>query len=236
MQLNRQGRTAPEVSYTAEVAAVTSPTGQTPSRGRIDKRQAILDAAFVVFARRGYAQACVQEIAEEAGVAKPTIYNHLNDKETLFRHALTAVSDAVLAENLSVVERLRNPGPDLRAALEDLAYRLIRVCCSERSRSLRWLTYGQVAQFPDLIDIVVSRTSDQLAEALADRLARLSLSGRLRACDPAIAAEQFLVLITGPMEGRSRLGTRKVATAEMHAVATAAVDTFLRAYGDSENR
>ncbi|UGT67297.1 TetR/AcrR family transcriptional regulator [Nocardia gipuzkoensis] len=218
------------------MAAVTSPTGQTPSRGRIDKRQAILDAAFVVFARRGYAQACVQEIAEEAGVAKPTIYNHLNDKETLFRHALTAVSDAVLAENLSVVERLRNPGPDLRAALEDLAYRLIRVCCSERSRSLRWLTYGQVAQFPDLIDIVVSRTSDQLAEALADRLARLSLSGCLRACDPAIAAEQFLVLITGPMEGRSRLGTRKVATAEMHAVATAAVDTFLRAYGDSENR
>ncbi|MBF6476445.1 TetR/AcrR family transcriptional regulator [Nocardia abscessus] len=236
MKLNQQGRTAPEVSYTAGVAAVTSPTGQTPSRGRIDKRQAILDAAFVVFARRGYAQACVQEIAEEAGVAKPTIYNHLNDKETLFRHALTAVSDAVLAENLSVVERLRNPGPDLRAAMEDLAYRLIRVCCSERSRSLRWLTYGQVAQFPDLIDIVVSRTSDQLAEALADRLARLSLSGRLRACDPATAAEQFLVLITGPMEGRSRLGTRKVATAEMHAVATAAVDTFLRAYEDSENR
>ncbi len=236
MKLNRQGKTAQEVGYTAGVAAVTSPTGQTPSRGRIDKRQAILDAAFVVFARRGYAQACVQEIAEEAGVAKPTIYNHLNDKETLFRHALTAVSDAVLAENLSVVERLRNPGTDLRAALEDLAYRLIRVCCSERSRSLRWLTYGQVAQFPDLIDIVVSRTSDQLAESLADRLARLSLSGRLRACDPATAAEQFLVLITGPMEGRSRLGTRKVATAEMHAVATAAVDTFLRAYGPAENR
>ncbi|MGK8503389.1 TetR/AcrR family transcriptional regulator [Nocardia asiatica] len=216
------------------MAAVTPPTGQTASRGRIDKRQAILHAAFVVFARRGYAQAGVQEIAEEAGVAKPTIYNHLDDKETLFRHALAAAGDAVLAENLSVVERLRNPGPDLRAALEDLAYRLIRVCCSERARSLRWLTYGQVAQFPDLIDIVVSRTSDQLAEALADRLARLSLSGRLRACDPAVAAEQLLVLITGPMEGRSRLGTRKVSTAEMRAVATAAVDTFLRAYEEAE--
>ncbi|MGW4092941.1 TetR/AcrR family transcriptional regulator [Nocardia sp. NPDC004750] len=214
---------------------MTSQAGQAASRGRIDKRQAILDAAFVVFARRGYAQACVQEIAEAAGVAKPTIYNHLNDKETLFRHTLAAAGDAVLAENLSVVERLRNPGPDLRATLEDLAYRLIRVCCSERSRSLRWLTYGQVAQFPDLIDIVVSRTSGQLAEALADRLARLSLSGRLRACDPATAAEQFLALITGPMEGRSRLGTRKVSTTEMHAVATTGVDTFLRAYEAPEN-
>ncbi|MBF6191686.1 TetR/AcrR family transcriptional regulator [Nocardia implantans] len=215
--------------------AVTSNAGRPASRGRIDKRQAILDAAFAVFARRGYAQACVQEIAEEACVAKPTIYNHLNDKETLFRHALAAASDAVLAENLAVVQRLRDPGPDLRAALKDLAYRLIRVCCAERSRSLRRLTYGQVAQFPDLIDIVVSRTSDRLAEALADRLARLSLSGRLRADDPATAAEQFLVLITGPMEGRSRLGTRKVAPAEMRAVATAAVDTFLRAYGVPED-
>ena len=213
---------------------MTTPAGATSSRGRIDKRQAILDAAFVVFARRGYALAGVQEIAEEAGVAKPTIYNHLNDKETLFRHALTAVADSVLAENLTVVERLRNPGTDLGAALRDLALRLIRVCCAERSRSLRWLTYAQVAQFPDLIDIVVGRTSDRLGEALADRLARLSLSGRLRPCDPAVAAEQFLVLITGPMEGRSRLGTRKVAVTEMRAVADTAVDTFLRAYGPSE--
>ncbi|WP_216916646.1 TetR/AcrR family transcriptional regulator [Nocardia noduli] len=213
---------------------MTTPAGATSSRGRIDKRQAILDAAFVVFARRGYALAGVQEIAEEAGVAKPTIYNHLNDKETLFRHALTAVADSVLAENLTVVERLRNPGTDLGAALRDLALRLIRVCCAERSRSLRWLTYAQVAQFPDLIDIVVGRTSDRLGEALADRLARLSLSGRLRPCDPAVAAEQFLVLITGPMEGRSRLGTRKVAAAEMRAVADTAVDTFLRAYGPAE--
>ncbi|WP_372343089.1 helix-turn-helix domain-containing protein [Streptomyces sp. KL116D] len=29
------------------------------------------------------------EIAEEAGVAKPTVYNHLSDKENLFRHAVS---------------------------------------------------------------------------------------------------------------------------------------------------
>ncbi|MGW4125056.1 TetR/AcrR family transcriptional regulator [Nocardia sp. NPDC004711] len=217
------------------MTAATTPPGRTALRGRIDKRQAILEAAFLVFARQGYAMAGVAEIAERAGVAKPTIYNHLNDKETLFRHALTAVADAVLAENLAVVERLRSPGPDLRVTLNDVAYRLIRVCCTDRSRSLRWLTYAQVAQFPDLIDIVVNRTSTQLADALADRIARLSLSGRLRSCDPAVAAEQFLALIIGPMEGRSLLGTRKVATSEMRTVAAAAVDTFLCAYEAPEN-
>ncbi|MFE9362503.1 TetR/AcrR family transcriptional regulator [Streptomyces sp. NPDC006978] len=206
-------------------------TATTPSRGRIDKRQAILDAAFTVFARRGYENACVREIAEEAGVAKPTVYNHLRDKENLFRQAAEAAADTVMAENLAVAERLRAPGDDLRAALEDTAYRMLQVCCGERARALRWLTYAQVGGFPDLIAAVQDRTQGRLGEALADRLARLSLAGRLRPCDPAQAAEQLLALLTGPMEARTRLGTRTVPAAETRAVARAAVDTFLRAYG-----
>lgn len=199
-------------------------------RGRVDKRQAILDAAFTVFARRGYTRACVQEIAEVAGVAKPTVYNHFTDKDTLFRHALTAAADAVLATNLALVDLLRDPQPPLSTALADLAYRLAEGCCDERSRALRWLTYSQVAQSPDLIDEVLSRTADRLGDALADRFARLALAGRVRIADPARAAEHFLVLITGPLEGRSRLGTRPVPPADLRAVTTAAVDTFLAAY------
>lgn len=202
----------------------------TSTRGRIDKRQAILDAAFTVFARRGYGQACVQEIAQEAGVAKPTVYNHLTDKENLFRHAMLAAADAVMADNLAVAERLRAPGDDLRATLEDVAYRMLRVCASERSRALRSLAYGQAGQFPDLVDMVRERTSHRLSEALADRLARLSLAGQLRPCDPALAAEQFLALLVGPMEARSPLGSHKVSTTTTRTVANAAVDTFLRAY------
>ncbi|WP_410624052.1 hypothetical protein [Amycolatopsis sp. cmx-8-4] len=40
-------------------------TNATGSRGRIDKREAILTAAFAVFARLGYDPAGVQEIAAE---------------------------------------------------------------------------------------------------------------------------------------------------------------------------
>jgi hypothetical protein len=87
-----------------------------------------------------------------------------------------------------------------------------------------------VARFPDLIDTVQGRTWGQLAEALADRIARLSLTGRIRRCDPACAAEQFLALLTGPIETRSRMGTREIPADEMRAVSAAAADTFLRAY------
>lgn len=215
------------MSYPAPV------TGTTASRGRIDKRKAILDAAFAVFALRGYEQACVREIAAEAGVAKPTVYNHLNDKETLFRHAVEAAADAVAADGLAAVARLRDPGDDLPAALEDVADRLLRTCSGERSRALRRLAHAQVVHFPELVEAVQARTSAGIAEALADRLARLCLSGRLRPCDPARAAEQFLALLTAPLEARSMLGSREVAADELHGIAVAAVDTFLRAYRDA---
>ncbi|OPG05664.1 TetR/AcrR family transcriptional regulator [Microbispora sp. GKU 823] len=205
--------------------------GRPDSRGRIDKRRAILEAAFAVFAEQGYAQASVQEIAEAAGVAKLTVYNHFGDKESLFRQAMEVAADAVSAENLAVVDRLRDPGDDLRAVFEDVAYSLLQVCCGERSHALRRLTYGQIARTPDIVEIVQGRTGRRLAEALADRLARLSLSGRLRPCDPALAAEQFLALLTGPMEVRTALGTRTASPEEARGVADAAVDTFLRAYG-----
>lgn len=206
-------------------------TGRPDSRGRIDKRRAILEAAFAVFAEQGYSQASVQEIAEAAGVAKLTVYNHFGDKESLFRQAMEAAADIVSAENVALVERLRDPGDDLRAALEDVAHRLLQVCCGDRSHALRWLTYAQVARFPDIIEVVQGRTGRRLAEVLADRLARLSLSGLLRTCDPVLAAEQFLALLTAPMEARTSLGTRPASAEEARGVAVAAVDTFLRAYG-----
>ncbi|WP_040774920.1 TetR/AcrR family transcriptional regulator [Nocardia pneumoniae] len=205
--------------------------GTTAARGRIDKRQAILDVAFTVFARRGYDKACVQEIADEAGVAKPTVYNHLNDKQTLFQHATLAAADAVAAQTLAIVEELREPGDDLAAALTDAARRLLEVCASDRARALRALTCAQLAAFPDLVDTVLTRTSRTVAEALADRLARLALAGRLRVTEPSEAAEQLLALLTAPLEARSRLGTRPVPADELESIAAAAIRTFLAAYG-----
>ncbi|GAA5080321.1 TetR/AcrR family transcriptional regulator [Nocardia iowensis] len=206
-------------------------TGATAARGRIDKRQAILDVAFTVFARRGYDKTCVQEIADEAGVAKPTVYNHLTDKQTLFRHAVLAAADAVAAETLAITDRLRTPGDDLRTVLADVAEDLLRVCSTERARALRALTYAQLAAFPELTDAVLERTSQRIAEALADRLARLALAGDLRTNDPAQAAEQLLALLTAPLEARSRLGTRAVPDIEIRQIADAAVRTFLSAFG-----
>ncbi|AOS62157.1 TetR/AcrR family transcriptional regulator [Actinoalloteichus hymeniacidonis] len=211
--------------------ATSSAPARDVSRGRIDKRQAILSAAFTVFAREGYAQAGVSVIAAEAGVAKPTVYSHFGDKENLFRATITAEADRALATNLAVVERLMDRGQDLSTLLAEVGYDLVECYCDERSWAVRRLVYAELPQHLELVDIVRGRAADRVTEALADRLARLSLAGRLRRCDPVEAAEQLSALLTGSLESRARFGTRSVPDPEKRALVAAAVRTFLHAYG-----
>jgi AcrR family transcriptional regulator len=227
------GSIAQLLGYDARVseASTSAASARKPQRGRIDKRQAILDAAFTVFAREGYANACVKEIAAEANVAKPTVYNHLNDKANLFRHAVEVAGGNAMTESLAVIERLLDPGDDLRAALEDVGRRLLLSHCSEQSWALRRLLYAEAVRFPDLLDDIQGYKVNGTTEALADRFARLTLAGRLRANDPALAAEQFIALLTGPMEARTRLGTQPVPDCELRSVTRAAVHTFLQTFG-----
>jgi len=205
-------------------------TASTRPRGRIDKRLAILDAATAVFAREGYAQAGVDAIAAEAGVAKATVYSHFGDKQNLLRECLMAEADRAAQANLEAVERLLEPGTDVRAALEDVGFTLLQCFVDERAWALRRLVMAEVTQMPDLVDVFLTRAAARVNRTLADRLLALSVAGHLSVGDPALAAEQFGSLLTGGMDARSRFGTRRVPEQELREVAGAAVDTFVRAF------
>jgi AcrR family transcriptional regulator len=65
----------------------------------------ILATAAEVFARRGYAAATVQEVADELGMLKGSIYYYISSKEDLLFRLLSAVHDdvdAVLEQVLSL--------------------------------------------------------------------------------------------------------------------------------------
>lgn len=235
----------------------------TAIRGRLDKRQAILDAAFTVFAREGYRQASVDTVATTAGVAKHTIYNHFGDKESLFRAAVAALADQALTRNLAAVDLLRLPATataadpaaaadpgtgaataadavadadaEVAAVLHAVGLRLAECYCDERSHAVRRLLQAEIQHLPDLQDLVRERATDKVNEALADKFARLALAGRLQLTDPMVAAEQFGALLTAPLENRSRLGTRAVPEAELAEVTQNAVRTFLRAFGNERS-
>jgi AcrR family transcriptional regulator len=63
------------------------PTSKRKEREKEARRESILDAAGRVMSRKGYYQATLEEIAEEAELAKGTLYLYYKDKEDLF-HSL----------------------------------------------------------------------------------------------------------------------------------------------------
>src|ERR1700710_1395396 len=71
-----------------------------PGRGRGAKKKRddeVLDAAARVFARRGYADASVQDVADELGILKGSLYHYIRAKEDLLFWLLEAVHADVQA-------------------------------------------------------------------------------------------------------------------------------------------
>ncbi|MGW0930744.1 TetR/AcrR family transcriptional regulator [Streptomyces sp. NPDC002644] len=212
-------------------SAPDRPTG----RGRIDKRRAILDAAIRVFAREGYVQAGLDAIAAEAGVAKPTIYNHFGGKENLFREAVLEATQRSSAKTLAALEGFPTPQPDdLRTELEGVATRLVQCFRDENSWALQRLLYAETVRFPAVFDDWRATGPAKVADALAGRLARLANAGRLSITEPDRAAGQFLALIADDMPMLSALGTRPIDDAALHAAVKSGVETFLKAFAPRE--
>lgn len=53
-------------------------------------REKILEAALLLFSRKGYLGATTKEIAAESGVAEVTLFRHFSSKETLLEQVLTS--------------------------------------------------------------------------------------------------------------------------------------------------
>lgn len=80
--------------------------GATKSRRmpRAVREQQMLDAAVQTFARRGYRNASMDDIAEQAGVSKPLVYLYLNSKDELFAACIRREADSLVAAIRAAVE------------------------------------------------------------------------------------------------------------------------------------
>jgi AcrR family transcriptional regulator len=110
------------VSKGRKTASPASPgTGRLDQRTRAAREQGrearneLLDAALRVFARRGYRDAGVDEIAAEAGYSKGALYWHFPGKHELF---VALIDERIDAPTRALVELLEAAPPDRDMSLE----------------------------------------------------------------------------------------------------------------------
>ncbi len=83
-----------------------------------DKREAIMRAATKVFARRGYFNAKVADIASEAGIADGTVYLYFKSKDEILHSVFDQAMAEFIAEGRKELAEIEKPQDKLRRIAE----------------------------------------------------------------------------------------------------------------------
>src|SRR5262249_732205 len=114
-----------------------------------DRREQILQAAMVCFAKRGFHEASMHDISAEAGISVGLIYRYFANKETV----ISAMADRHKKEIHEVLERAKQ-APTLLESLEIL----FTAHCCESSPQIQSAfvvdLYAESARNPQMADLV----------------------------------------------------------------------------------
>lgn len=199
----------------------------TPSRSE-HKHRAIQQAGTEVFLDVGYEAATMDTIAARAGVCKQTVYNHFQSKDGLFKATVADLTSGLMAP---LVVRERDGQPPERL-LRALAVDYLTLMLQPSSLALHRLVVAEAARFPELVAEIYAVGTGRMLATLADYLAWETDNGRLAVAAPALAAEQFVGLLSGRLQLRALLGIAPALdAAALRRRAEEAVAAFLTIYG-----
>lgn len=131
-----------------------------------DKHEAILRAAIKVFARKGYFNSKVADIAGEAGVADGTVYLYFKSKEEILHSIFDRAMSEFISEGKREIAGLTTPAERLKRIAElhlerlgadrDLAI----VFQVELRGSIKFMQEFSAAGFAEYLDIIKQTIED----------------------------------------------------------------------------
>lgn len=159
---------------------------QSTRKGR-GRREQIATIASGLFARNGFDGTSIRDIAEAAGLTKPALYYHFQDKEALFEHVVAERMGLLIACVRKAAEGSDDPIEKIRRFIAGHARRM------DRERDA-WMISRQ--SFLSLSDEArrkrVNGLRDEFEHILRDLLAGAMQAKRLDHADPAIVARLML--------------------------------------------
>jgi AcrR family transcriptional regulator len=148
-------------------------------------REELVGAAAKVFARRGFHQATVEEIAAEAGFSTGAVYSNFNGKEELF----LALADRQVADRVAEIRAVAGAAEGNGDAGVEAAEQFRAFLESDPDWPLLFYEFWSLSiRDPELRDEVAKRR-ETIRDALAETLERVAdeLRFELRFPAPALA-------------------------------------------------
>ena len=146
---------------------VAETTAKRVTRRRVRTRANLLDAAFEVFAAKGFGRVSIEEVCEAAGYSRGAFYSNFGSLDELF-FALYRERAELIADQVAGAFALDGPDLDVPAAVDRVTDVLLL--------DLDWLLVKtdflvHAARDPAVAQTLLDHRA-RLREAIADRLAR----------------------------------------------------------------
>ena len=185
-----------------------------PSRGEA-RKAAIAQVALEVFLERGFGEVTVDQIAQQAGASKQTIYKFFGDRDGLITHTLGLELEAVIAPMRAAAAGDRDPVERLREF--GAAYQ--KVIFSSRCLRIYRYVVGEINERPELGTAFTDMVTEYVVSLASPIIAAVAGSDAARTAE---LADAFIGTLQGTEFNRALAG--KTATpARLSALHEAAV-------------
>lgn len=193
-----------------------------------ERRNAIIEAANAVFREMGYERTSMSAISVRAGGSKATLYGYFKSKEELF---VAAMLEAVAEQGQVVIDLLDPSEPRVDLVLQRFGEAYLEFMVSPGVLAVIRAAVAEGAHVAVGTRLYESGPKRGWEEMKA-YLARLREKGAIRPIDPGIAAGHLKGMLEAGIVEPLLYGTKPQLDPKI-AVA-AAVDAFLRAYGQTD--
>jgi TetR/AcrR family transcriptional regulator len=174
---------------------MTNKTGTKKELVQRFRTEGILEAARRVIARRGLDKATMEQVAEEAGISKATIYLYFRNKEALYFHCVMDRFDEVLTSMKDAVRGVDDPIDKIEA----LVTAQIKAIESDKDFFRVFLTerMGIFLELDTEFGQEFSRRHGEFTKLLSGALEEGMDRGLLRKVDPVKAFSLLFSMVRG---------------------------------------
>lgn len=144
---------------------MAGPLTRTTARlSRSARRAQLLSAARAVFVAQGYHAAVMDDIADEAGVSKPVLYQHFPSKVELYLALLAESADEVVGMVRTAIDATEDNGERVHGAVN--AYFTF---VADHGQAYRLIFESDLRGQPE-VEAVVERATEGCIDAITDTI------------------------------------------------------------------
>ena len=193
----------------------------------LEKRARILQAAKAIFLKSGYHGTSMNQIAQEAGVTKLTVYNHFQDKVNLFICAITETCE----ETLCTKQFDLDTSAHFYQTLFIVCSRALQIIYSPEALKLDHVLLELAAEQNPLALQFFEASHTRMENQLAEFFQKAAQLGFIQADDPIYQTELLLTLLLGVRHHKVLLGITAAPNAqELEQIIRDAINLFLLKY------